>query len=114
MTLYEDHARRMLAAHKSGDRTALQLLKAAAVWLSEWLQFCADRYAAAALYDTLSRLSDTDLDRRGLSRTTLAHDLLHMRESAVATRTTPAQVDRERAPGSPQSLQQQEVLPCAD
>ena len=108
MTLHEDHARRMFAARASGDATPFQSLKAAAVWVSEWLQSCADHYAAAALYDSLSRLSDTDLDRCGLSRTTLAHDLIHMRESAVATRTTPAPVDRERAPGSPQSLQQQE------
>ena len=36
---------------------------------------CADYYAAAALYDALSRLSDAELYRRGLSRDTLARDI---------------------------------------
>ena len=36
---------------------------------------CADYYAAAALYDELSGLSDAELRRRGLSRDTLARDI---------------------------------------
>jgi hypothetical protein len=36
---------------------------------------CADYYAAAALYDELSGLSDAELHRRGLSRDTLARDI---------------------------------------
>jgi hypothetical protein len=36
----------------------------------------ADFYAAATLYDELSRLSDAELNRRGLSRDTLARDAL--------------------------------------
>jgi hypothetical protein len=36
---------------------------------------CADNYAAATAYDSLSRLSDTQLKHRGLSRDILARDL---------------------------------------
>jgi hypothetical protein len=35
----------------------------------------ADFYAAAKLYDELSKLSDSELHRRGLSRDTLACDV---------------------------------------
>jgi hypothetical protein len=39
-----------------------------------WTDTCADYYAAAAMYEQLSGLSDAELARRGLSRATLAHD----------------------------------------
>jgi hypothetical protein len=45
------------------------------VWrLMAWVETCADYYAAAAVYEQLSGLSDAELARRGLSRATLAHD----------------------------------------
>jgi hypothetical protein len=40
-----------------------------------WAETCADYYAAAAMYERLSRLSDAELARRGLSRATLARDV---------------------------------------
>jgi hypothetical protein len=43
--------------------------------LAAWLDTCADHWAAAAMYQQLSGLSDAELARRGLSRATLAHDL---------------------------------------
>ena len=43
--------------------------------LAAWVGTCADYYQAAALYDDLSRLSNAELGRRGLSRATLAWDL---------------------------------------
>jgi hypothetical protein len=43
--------------------------------LGAWVTTCADRYAAAAAYEELSRLSDTQLRHRGLSRDILARDL---------------------------------------
>jgi hypothetical protein len=36
---------------------------------------CADYYAASAIYEQLSALSDAELTRRGLSRATLARDV---------------------------------------
>jgi hypothetical protein len=43
--------------------------------IAEWAQTCADDYAAAAIYRQLSALSDAELLRRGLSRSTLAYDV---------------------------------------
>jgi len=47
-----------------------------------WIRNCADHYAAAAAYDNLSPLSDTQLQHRGLSRDILARDLSAWRDSA--------------------------------
>jgi hypothetical protein len=41
----------------------------------EWIDSCADYYAAAAMYEQLSKLSNAELNRRGLSRDTLAQDV---------------------------------------
>jgi hypothetical protein len=38
----------------------------------EWMATCASYYAAAGLYERLSKLSDAELRRRGLSRDSLA------------------------------------------
>jgi hypothetical protein len=43
--------------------------------LAAWVGTCADYYQAAALYGELSGLSDAELQRRGLSRATLARDV---------------------------------------
>jgi hypothetical protein len=43
--------------------------------LSAWAKNWADHWAAAAAYDDLSRLSDTQLKHRGLSRDMLTRDL---------------------------------------
>ena len=47
-------------------------LKSAAKWIAVWIEAHADAWAAAAMYDQLRRLSDTELRRRGLSRDTIA------------------------------------------
>jgi hypothetical protein len=44
-------------------------------YIVAWATTCADYYQAAALYDRLSALSDTELHRRGLRRSTLAWDV---------------------------------------
>jgi hypothetical protein len=43
--------------------------------IATWADTCADYYAAAAMYEQLSALSDAELARRGLSRATLARDV---------------------------------------
>lgn len=43
--------------------------------IATWLAACADYYDAAAQYEQLSRFSDAELQRRGLSRDTLARDV---------------------------------------
>lgn len=47
-----------------------------------WIHTCADYWAAAATYEQLSKLSDADLQHRGLSRTTLARDICASFENA--------------------------------
>jgi len=43
--------------------------------IADWLATAADYYTAAAVYEQLSGLSDAELQRRGLSRATLAWDI---------------------------------------
>jgi len=47
------------------------------VWarIAAWADACATYYAAAAMYEQLSALSDAELTRRGLSRASLARDV---------------------------------------
>jgi hypothetical protein len=45
------------------------------VFVTEWIETCADHYAAAAMYQQLSKLSDSELHKRGLSRDTLSRDV---------------------------------------
>jgi hypothetical protein len=53
-----------------------------------WIKNCADNYAAAAAYDGLSRLSDAQLNQRGLSRDILARDLNEGRKQAFEQLTS--------------------------
>ena len=50
----------------------------ASLWATTvaWVTTCADYYAASATYERLSGLSDAELNRRGLSRETLARDIV--------------------------------------
>ena len=50
-------------------------IKSLARFIITWANSCADYYAAAAMYEQLSRLSNAELHKRGLSRDTLARDL---------------------------------------
>jgi hypothetical protein len=45
-------------------------------WIGGYIEVMADHYAAAAIYEQLYRLSDAELQRRGLTRDTLARDVL--------------------------------------
>jgi hypothetical protein len=45
-------------------------------WVATCFEALADYYAAAAMYERLSGLSDAELARRGLSRASLAHDVI--------------------------------------
>ena len=50
-------------------------VRAMGMRLVAWVKACGDYYAAAALYEQLSALSEAELTRRGLSRATLARDV---------------------------------------
>jgi hypothetical protein len=58
------------------------LLKSLAQHVMTWAKTCADYYAAAAMYERLSNLSNAELHRRGLSRDRLAR---HIFESCNGT-----------------------------
>lgn len=64
-------AQARLFVHRNAVRARVLMFKAIT-----WAESCADAHAAAALYANLSRLSDAELQRRGLARDTLARDLL--------------------------------------
>jgi hypothetical protein len=49
-------------------------------WLADFFRTAADYYAAAATYEQLSHLSNAELRRRGLNRTTLARDVCRASE----------------------------------
>lgn len=56
--------------------------------IATWVDTCADYYAAAAMYEQLSALSDAELMRRGLSRATLARDVLAASDRVSNSATT--------------------------
>jgi hypothetical protein len=61
------------------DRTTslFRSIKSLAEGFVAWMESCADYWAAAALYDALRKLPDSELQKRGLSRDTLARDIFH-------------------------------------
>jgi hypothetical protein len=73
-------AESILDAASVGTRSARRLPLAARIssittWIVDYIETAAEFYAAAALYEQLSRLSDVELKRRGLSRGDLARDV---------------------------------------
>jgi hypothetical protein len=66
-------AENALAAPRGGLRLAA--LSSMVKSITDYIDMMADFYAAATLYDELSKLSDAELHRRGLSRDSLARDV---------------------------------------
>jgi hypothetical protein len=64
-----DAAHSEARGHEAAERRGLLS------WLADWIETCADYYAALAMYEGLSRLSDAELHRRGLTRGSLARDV---------------------------------------
>jgi hypothetical protein len=60
----------------AGERTrTLSIwIRSAGPRIVTWAETCADYYAAAAMYEHLSRPSDAELARQGPSRATLARE----------------------------------------
>jgi hypothetical protein len=63
-------------AQRQTRRTIRALRSMVVTGVANWLRTCAQSYVAAALYQNLSQLSDAELNRRGLSRGSLASDVL--------------------------------------
>jgi hypothetical protein len=75
MNMHERFAATELTVSGAGAPSRPFWFRSFQVRLATWVKTCADRYAAAAAYDDLSRLSDTQLEHRGLSRDVLARDI---------------------------------------
>jgi hypothetical protein len=73
-----------LAPLRTGGSSLAGRLTSIGRWISAAVQAMADHYAAMAMYEKLSRLSDAELGRRGLSRAGLARDI-----RAACDRTEP-------------------------
>jgi hypothetical protein len=58
-----------------GVAPLFDLIKSRAGFFIAWLNAYVDYYAAAAIYEQLSKLSDVELHMRGLSRDTLSRDV---------------------------------------
>jgi hypothetical protein len=63
------------APHVAGGLQLAKRISWMAKRIVEYIETRADHYAAAAMYQQLSRLSDAELHHRGLSRSTLARDV---------------------------------------
>ena len=74
MTTHEQTFSTAFAPSKPAESFA-SWIKSVGRRIATWVDTCADYYAAAAMYEQLSALSDAELMRRGLSRATLAHDV---------------------------------------
>jgi hypothetical protein len=72
-----DHAEEP-AARPSGGGGGLRSLRGTRARLWRWLQRRRDRRVGSRLHQALSRLSDAELARRGLSRATPVHHLLDL------------------------------------
>jgi hypothetical protein len=46
--------------------------------IEAWATTCADYFSAATLYEELSKLSNAEIEQRGMERSTLARDLCEM------------------------------------
>ena len=67
---------RIVAVPPSETAAALSSsIKSLARFFITWMSACADYYSAASMYEQLSKLSNAELRRRGLSRDTLAWDV---------------------------------------
>jgi hypothetical protein len=64
-----------IASHSAGRPPLAARISSIAKWIGDSITTAANHYATAAMYEQLSRLSDAELQRRGLSRHTLARDV---------------------------------------
>ena len=74
---------RIFAPIAEAGRSRQLPLRAAFFLVRGWLQTCAHAYAAAADYEALRHLSDAELKRRGLSRSSLAWDICQRHEQRL-------------------------------
>jgi hypothetical protein len=74
MTMH-DHLLSAQAARPNAALSPPSDLSSSLRAIADWIAIAANYYTAAAAYEQLSRLPDAELQRRGLSRATLAWDI---------------------------------------
>jgi hypothetical protein len=75
MTTHDQHSATLALAASEPAVLLPGWIKSMGRRLVTWAGTCADHWAAAAMYEQLSTLSDAELAGRGLSRATLARDV---------------------------------------
>jgi hypothetical protein len=81
------HRSKPYAACGTFPRGFVRRLSDLGAGLTKWVETAANYYAAAGLYENLSRLSDAELARRGLSRASLGRDVVAACENSDAPHT---------------------------
>jgi len=75
MTMHATFSPTDIAPSSRATATLSNWIRLAGQRIVAWATTCADHYAAAAMYERLTRLSDRELERRGLNRATLGRDV---------------------------------------
>jgi hypothetical protein len=75
MNMHAQHAPAWTALRQAHEVPFANCVSSLGNRIADWLATAAEYYSAAAVYEQLSRLSDGELQRRGLSRATLASDI---------------------------------------
>ena len=68
-----------VASSSTGGWGLKARISSMAKWVGDYIKMMAEYYAAATMYEQLSKLSDAELRRRGLSRHSLARDVFERR-----------------------------------
>ena len=68
-----------VASSGTGGLELKARISSMAKWVGDYIKTMAEYYAAATMYEQLSKLSDAELQRRGLSRHTLMRDVVAAR-----------------------------------
>jgi hypothetical protein len=72
----EEETMSIVVAAPDSERPLARRISSVGRWIADCIEVMANHHAAAAKYEELSRLPDAELQRRGLSRATLARDVL--------------------------------------
>ena len=75
MTMHQTFSPTDTAFSSSTAAPISNWIRLAGLRIVTWADTCADYYAAATMYEQLSKLSNAELERRGLNRATLARDV---------------------------------------
>ena len=75
MTMHQTFSPADIAPSSRAAASVSGWIRLAGLRIVTWVTTCADYYAAAAMHEQLSKLSNAELERRGLNRATLARDV---------------------------------------